>query len=530
MAGERSIRSVRARLLPALVVLLALSGLTAASASARGVLLELAPASHLTRHPSARSAARRGPSVTAALASLLHAGAINEALYRQYYNAYVAARQSLGRLSGTRRGELGAVIANVQAIAAAGELNASRLAAVFLTLERNRQWWTSEPLLSGSVRVSFPGSKIVWEHYPGQGIEIQWLATFGKANGYYLSGHENANLRQLLGEVIPLASRRAGGIAWEYLFEFDGGLPPWTSGLSQGTAVQVLSRAWSRFKEPADLAAAQQALGIFETSPPQGVRVSTPAGAHYAEYTYAPGDRILNGFIQSLVGLYDYASITRDPLGLQLFEAGDAEARAEVPRYDTGGWSLYDQFGESDLSYHELLTEFLQHLCERTRKGPPFTPTPPAPAPAPAPPSPSTPGTAGQTSTTGGASASAARRTAFSAQAPTPIAGDQLYCTTAQRFGAYLHTPPAIALISRTLRGGTRAGVQMSLSKISTVQLTVRQGGRVVWSNAATVEHGKPRLLWLTPARGGSFSVTLTATDLAGNFATTSGTLLVTRH
>ena len=179
------------------------------------------------------------------------------------------------------------------------------------------------------------------------------------------------NLRQLLAEVIPLATQRAGGIAWEYLFRFDGGVPPWTSGLSQGTALQVLARAWSRFKEPAYLAAAQQALGVFEHSPSQGVRVATPAGALYAEYTYAPSDRILNGFIQALVGLYDYTAITGDPLGLALFNAGDAEARAEVPHYDTGGWSLYDQFGESNLNYHELLTEFLQHLCERTRRGEP---------------------------------------------------------------------------------------------------------------------------------------------------------------
>jgi hypothetical protein len=534
MAGERSIRSVRARLLSALTVVLGLGGVAAVPASAGTPLLELSPASHPERHASARAAARRGPSVTAALQSLQRAGAISEVLGHQYYSAYVAAKQSLGRLSGTRKSELGAVMANVQAIAAAGELNASRLPAVFLTLERNRQWWTTEPLLSGSIRVSFPGSRLVWEHYPGQGIEIQWLATFGEANGYYLSGHENANLRQVLSEVIPLASQRAGGIAWEYLFQFDGGRPPWTSGLSQGTAVQVLSRAWSRFKEQVDLTAAQQALGIFETSPPQGVRVSTPAGALYAEYTYAPSDKILNGFIQALVGLYEYASITRDPLGLQLFEAGDAEARAEVPLYDTGGWSRYDQFGESSLNYHELLTEFLQHLCERTRKGPPFSPAgTPIPTPTTTTPTPpeGSPGTGGATSTTGGASAArASERSASIAQTGTPIAADEIYCTTAQRFTAYLHTPPVIALLSTTLRGGTRAGVQMSLSKISAVHLTVRQGGHVVWSNSATVEHGKPRLLWLTPAGGGSFSVTLTATDLVGNFATANGTILVTRH
>jgi hypothetical protein len=479
--------------------------------------------------------------VSGALQSLLRSGAITPTVYRQDYSGYVAAGRSLGRLSGTRRTELGAVLANVQAIAAAGKFTASRLGALFLTLERNRQWWTTEPLLSSGERVSFPSSKLVWEYYPGQGIEIQWLGTFGKANGYYLSGHENADLRQLLGEAIPLATKRAGGIAWEYLFRFDGGLPPWTSGLSQGTALQVLSRAWSRFKEPADLAAAQQALGVFQTPPLAGVGVKTALGALYAEYTYAPSDRILNGFVQALVGLYDYASITKDPLGLQLFEAGDAEARALVPRYDTGAWSMYDQFGESDLNYHELLTEFLQHLCERTRKGPPFTPTgapPQSPVPAPSPPPGGSTGTGGA-SATGGTSArtTIVRRrsdrvavTAATTTPAAPIAGDEIYCATARRFTADLRTPPVIALLTSTLRGGTRAGVQLSLSKISTVGLTVRQGGRVVWRNSATVERGKPRLEWTTPVNGGTFSVTITATDLAGNFATANGTILVKHH
>ena len=129
----------------------------------------------------------------------------------------------------------------------------------------------------------------MWQYYPGQGIEIQWLGTFGEANGYYLSGHENANLRQLLNEVIPLATNRAGGIAWEYMFRFDGGAPPWTSGLSQGTALQALARALLAASRSAYLSAAQQALGIFETRPPVGrAGQDTPAGSLYAEYTYAP--------------------------------------------------------------------------------------------------------------------------------------------------------------------------------------------------------------------------------------------------
>ncbi|HTZ86229.1 MAG TPA: D-glucuronyl C5-epimerase family protein [Solirubrobacteraceae bacterium] len=491
-------------------------------------------------------AATAKPTVSSALQGLQRSGQITQTEYTKYASAYNAATRSLSRLSGTRRAELGAVIANTQAMAAGGYFIPSRLPVIFFTLEHNRQWWTTEPLVGSGVRVSFPGSKIVWEHYAGQGIQIQWLGTFGAANGFYLSGKENSNLRQLLGEVLPLATKRAGGIAWEYMFGFDGGKPPWTSGLSQGTALQVLARAWSRFKEQPLRDAAQQALGIFQTPPSSGVQVKTPAGAEYAEYTYAPSDRILNGFIQAVVGLYDYTQITKDPLGLKLFEAGDAEARVETPHYDTGAWSLYDQFSESNLNYHELLTEFLQHLCERTRKGPPMSvgqappptttttttaPTTTMTTTAPTTPQPTTPsgGTEPGTGTQSAKAARAVRARAAATSTPpvTPIAGDQIYCTTAQKFTSYLKTPPVISLLTKTLKGGTRAGVQVSLSKVSTVRLTVHQGARTVWTNSAYVSAGKPKLLWKTPSGGGTFNVTVSATDPAGNFATATGTIVV---
>ena len=224
------------------------------------------------------------------------------------------------------------------------------------------------------------------------------------------------------------------------------------------------------------------------TPPPQGVRVDAADGAAlYAQYSFAPSDRILNGFIQSLVGLYDYTSITKDPLGLALFEAGDAEARALVPRYDTGAWSMYDQYGESNLNYHELLTEFLQHLCERTSKGPPLGP-------------------------------------------PMPLTADGIYCTTAQRFTADLSTPPVVSLLSSTLRTGTRAGVTLSLSKISDGEAhrsaaARRWCGRWRRRSGAVIRNCCGRRRHAT----GSYTVTLDATDLAGNTASASGTLTLKR-
>lgn len=440
--------------------------------------------------PNHPSKASRVLTVTAALQRLQRGGQISQAGYLHYQQSFAAARRSLARLSGTRREELGAVLANVEAMAARGLLSVSRLPAVFATVQRNREWWTTRYLPSSGERVSFAGSRLVWEYYQGQGIEIQWLGTFGEANGYYLS-HDTAALREVLDEAIALASRRAGGIAWEYLFQFDGGSPPWTSGLSQGTALQALARAWSRTHETAYLDAAREALGVFRARPSAGVLERRPVGSHYLEYTYAPGERILNGFVQSLVGLYEYAKLTGDAEGQALFEAGDAAARAETPRYDTGAWSLYDQHSESDLSYHELLAEFLEHLCERTRDGEPLA----------------------------GAGTGA----------HAPIAGDEVYCAVAKHFREYVKAPPVLELLTRTLHTSQRAGVQVRLSKVASVSMSISLGGRTVWTNGATVEGGRPRLLWVTPSRPGTYTVALRARDLAGNEASASGTIVVSR-
>ena len=80
------------------------------------------------------------------------------------------------------------------AIRARRRLTAGRFAPVFLTLQRNRAWWAGGPLLRYGQRVSFAGSQLVWQYYPGQGIQVQWLGTFGRA-------------------TIPTLSRQRSGLA-----------------------------------------------------------------------------------------------------------------------------------------------------------------------------------------------------------------------------------------------------------------------------------------------------------------------------
>ena len=119
------------------------------------------------------------------------------------------------------------MIENLHVIAAAGKRTGSRLPALFLTLDRNRQWWTTGPLLSSGQRVEFSGSQVVWEYYVGQGIELQELGSFGKADGLNKAGPSySPQGRALLAELIPLAANRAGGFAWEYYFNFMGAYHP----------------------------------------------------------------------------------------------------------------------------------------------------------------------------------------------------------------------------------------------------------------------------------------------------------------
>jgi D-glucuronyl C5-epimerase C-terminus len=197
-------------------------------------------------------------------------------------------------------------------------------------------------------------------------------------------------------------------------------------------------------------------------APPTGVRVSTPLGARYLQYTFTPGTSIINAFLQSLIGLDDYARASNDPLAQQLFAAGNAEAEAEVPQFDTGAWSLYQPGVEDTLSYHQLVTGFLEQLCTRT-------------------------------------------------QAP-------VYCTTAQHFTAYLTTPPTLQLLTQSLRTGKPATVSFRLSKYSHVGIVlVGPDGHTLFLTSASFGYGTRAFKIPALKHNGTYTVRLAATDLAGN-------------
>jgi hypothetical protein len=476
------------------------AGRAPAAGAARGPAAPAAPAAQR-----ARAAAAAPPrTVRGELARMLAAGALDEAAYHERLATYTGARTLLRKLGGARRASLGSVLGQLEAIAARGELTVSRLPALFETVARNRDWWSRGPLLSYGQRVSFQGSPLVWQYYTGEGLQIQWLGTFGKANALWKSRTHDDDLRRLLHAAVGLAAQRAGGIAFEYLFAFDGGRPPWVSGLAQGTGIQALSRAAVRLAEPRFFEAARSALGVFRAAPPSGVRVSTALGAHYLIYSFAPQLRVLNAFTQALNGLHDFALLANDVEGRALFSAGEAQLRSELPAYDTGAWSRYSLHREADLSYHTLARDFLVSLCSRLRDDA-------ARAAAGA--------VAGSPSTGGAATTSAPL------PAPAPLPDAAPYCDTAHRFTSYLRQPPVVRLVSRRARAGRPAVLRLDVSKPSYLKLAVQRGKRTVTVLSARLASGRHALVWARPRAAANYEVLLRATDLAGNVGSAKGEL-----
>jgi hypothetical protein len=267
--------------------------------------------------------------------------------------------------------------------------------------------------------------------------------------------------KRILDEMIKVSSVRGGFRAFEYYFLFDGGKPPWVSGMAQSTGLQALARGAKVLNQPRYLKYARKALGALKKSPPVGVRQrrGVEGGTAYLQYSFAPRLFVMNAFIQTLIGLYDYNKLVSSPTARRLYAAGLPEARREVPRSDTGDWSRYSIGGpESDASYHRLLTEVLGDICGRIK--------------------------------------------------------DKVFCAYAKKYKGYATDPAKLTYTgpSSTTKG-RNTGLRFSLSKLSAVEVSVYKGSTKAFGNVATFSRGSRAFTW-KPKSAGSYTIRLAAKEL----------------
>jgi hypothetical protein len=392
---------------------------------------------------------------------------IEQGDYRRWRRWYVRAQRTYRGLRGARRTQLGYVIDSVEALALSRRLTPTRMPAAFVQLDRNRRYWRSLPYPGVGDQVSFRGSEILYQYFPGQGLQLHPLSTFKKANhmhGACERGEpecDQAGLRRLLDEMTELAVRRSRRfIAWEYAFHFGGGSPPWISGMADATGIQALARAATLLGEPSYLDTARDALGAFETPPPSGVRTRGPGGGvHYLQYSFAPRLYIFNAFLQALIGLNDFGRLAGDERASRLYAEAEPEARQEVPWSDVGDWSRYSYQGaESTRDYHELLREFLASMCSR-RLG-------------------------------------------------------TVYCDYADRYRGYQVDPPELVYTGPdSAIEDELTSIQFQVSKLSAVEVKVYRGDNLVFSGLDTFSRGNGSFAF-RPGAPGSLTVELAAKEL----------------
>jgi hypothetical protein len=172
----------------------------------------------------------------------------------------------------------------------------------------------------------------------------------------------------ILDEMRRLISPRGGADTWEYEFPFGGGNPPWTSGLSQATAIEAYTNAATSHARPKDLELALSLAGLFNRRTPVGVRIPLGKdGSWYALYSFAPDQQVLNADLDALVALHDLARASHSPLVAKLESDGLRAVTRRIKSFDTGTWSRYSAHGPlADLNYHVLNRDMAKAVCERT--------------------------------------------------------------------------------------------------------------------------------------------------------------------
>jgi heparosan-N-sulfate-glucuronate 5-epimerase len=183
-----------------------------------------------------------------------------------------------------------------------------------------------------------------------------------------------------------LLSNQTSDGRWLFKFKWGNEPIPWWSAMTEGLAMSALLRAYAMTGNSACLTAISRARKTFERNArhlgvAKKVVVASQTYVVYEEYMGAYAPNVLNGWIFSLVGLYETSTYLRDPAAsadLLHPDRGLAAVKALLPYYDTGDWTRYyvkspgtsSTRGIDRVKYHSLVIGQLRYLA--TISGDPF--------------------------------------------------------------------------------------------------------------------------------------------------------------
>jgi heparosan-N-sulfate-glucuronate 5-epimerase len=217
------------------------------------------------------------------------------------------------------------------------------------------------------VKARDPDLEVAWPWAPREAPWVSFSQLGLGAYERYLAGDGEEWLglaRQVADRLCDhqlREGRRAGG--FEHAFDFPHTFPvraPWISSMAQGEAASLLVRLHLETGEQRYVEAALLALEPLYVRTPEGGAMDLLDGRPFPEeYPTEPPSFVLNGGIFSLWGLYDAGLGLGDERAARSFEEGVDALVANLHRWDTGWWSLYDLYPHpmvnvASFAYHEL--------------------------------------------------------------------------------------------------------------------------------------------------------------------------------
>jgi hypothetical protein len=161
------------------------------------------------------------------------------------------------------------------------------------------------------------------------------------------------------------------GIVWDSQYDWHEGRHvisgPWRSALGHGVALSVLTRAYLLTGKKKYLDLARKSIAVFSIPVEQGGVRSVRAGStYYEEFPVFPSVNIFDGFVFSLLGLYDLYVVTGDKSVLKLYDAGVRTVVKDINQWDfLKMWSYYGSHKTlSPPAYNRLNSMLLYSLYQ----------------------------------------------------------------------------------------------------------------------------------------------------------------------
>jgi hypothetical protein len=234
----------------------------------------------------------------------------------------------------------------------------------------------SDALSWGAMRLDSSGIPRAWYRVTGAAYWPGYIAWYGLVNlGHHLRRGDQASLDIFLNQISWLernAIRRAdGAVVWPMNFDYPEGSvllkAPWISAHAQGLAISALVRGWRLTRRPRLFDLLTSSTKVFQLDVGDGgIRVAFEGQVLYTEVPGGKPPAILDGFMTSLLGLYDWSVETEDPRVRRLFTEGIAGLKHALPRWDyRRKWSWYgNQAYLCPPPYHRLNRLLLMVLAQ----------------------------------------------------------------------------------------------------------------------------------------------------------------------